>query len=81
MRVETYKLKIFSASMIVENLKEDVLKIFWEEDPYEYCSSRSILPWIQEEAEYSIRELHLKQKDQSFYIQKINDTLGEYSED
>ena len=75
-----YNSKISSAQMVIENLKEDLMEIFWEEDPFEYCSSRSLLSLIQEEAEYSIKELHLKEKDQNFYLQKIGLVLGEYFE-
>lgn len=81
MRTTSYHSKITSAQSVVENLKDNVLEIFWEEDPFDYCSSRSILPLIQEEAEYSIKELHLKERDQSFYLQKLGQALGEYCED
>ena len=81
MRSINYHAKIDSAQTVVENLKVNVLEIFWEEDPFEYCSSRSILPLIQEEAEHSIKGLHLKKKDQNFYLQKVGQVLGEYCED
>lgn len=81
MRSINYHTKIDSAQTVVENLKVNVLEIFWEEDPFEYCSSRSILPLIQEEAEHSIKDLHLKEKDQNFYLQKVGQVLGEYCED
>lgn len=81
MVIRAYHSKISSAQMVVENLKENVMEIFWEEDPFEFCSSRAILPLIQEDAEYSIKDLHLKEKDQIFYLQKIGRLLGEYCED
>ena len=81
MRVQGYNSKIDTAKMVIESLKENVLEIFWEEDPFEFCSSRAILPLIQEEAEYSIKDLHLKEGDQKFYLQSIGRLLGEYCED
>lgn len=80
MRATSYNTKITSAQKVVESLKENVMEIFWEEDPFEFCSSRSILPLIQEEAEYSIKELHLKEPDQERYLQKVEQVLGEYCE-
>ena len=80
MRALNYNTKITSAQQVVESLKENVMEIFWEEDPFEFCSSRSILPLIQEEAEYSIKKLHLKEPDQNRYLQKVEQVLGEYCE-
>ena len=80
MRIENYRSKINSATTIVEIVKENILEIAWEEDPNVFCSSRFMLPLIQEEAEYSIKNLHLKTQDQCFYIQKINQVFGEYAE-
>jgi hypothetical protein len=81
MKVEDYKSKIITAQTVVDKLKENILEIFWNEDPFEYCSSRSMLPWIQEEAEYAIKRLHLKKKDQSYYLEKISNMMGEYCEE
>jgi len=81
MKVRGYQTKITTAQTVVDKLKENILEIFWNEDPFEYCSSRSMLPWIQEEAEYSIKRLHLKKKDQNYYLEKINNMMGEYCEE
>lgn len=81
MKVEDYKSKIITAQTVVDKLKENILEIFWNEDPFEYCSSHSMLPWIQEEAEYSIKRLHLKKKDQCYYLEKISNMMGEYCEE
>ncbi len=81
MKVEGYKSKINTAKTVIDQLKDNILEIFWNEDPFEYCSSRSMLPWIQEEAEYSIKRLHLKKKDQNYYLQKVNNMMGEYCEE
>lgn len=80
MRPITYQIRIKQAKGVVENLKENVMEIFWDEDPFEYCSSRALLPLIQEEAEYSIKKLKLDIEDQEYYIQKIEMVLGEYCE-
>ena len=76
----SYNSKINSTKSVVESLKESVMQIFWDEDPFEFCSSRSLLPLIQEDAEYSIKELHLKEQDQSKYLQKVEQVLGEFCE-
>ena len=81
MKVEGYKSKINTAKTVIDQLKDNILEIFWNADPFEYCSSRSMLPWIQEEAEYSIKRLHLKKKDQNYYLQKVNNMMGEYCEE
>jgi len=80
MSIQSYNTKINLAQQVVESLKDNLMEIFWEEDPFEFCSSRSILPLIQEEAEYSIKELHLKEKDQNKYLQKVELVFGEYCE-
>lgn len=76
----SYNSKIHSAEQIIEGLKDYVMEIFWEEDPSEYCSTRSLLPFIQEEAEYTIKSLHLKEKDQVFFLHKVEQVFGEYCE-
>lgn len=81
MRASGYNSKISSAQKVVEGLKENVMEIFWEEDPNEFCSSRSLLPLIQEEAEYSIVHLHLKDQDQTYFLQEITQVLGVFGED
>ena len=81
MRTSGYNSKINSAQMLIESFKENVMEIFWEENPFEFCSSRAILPLIQEEAEYTIKDLHLNEGDQQYYLKKISYLLGEFSED
>ena len=80
MNLAFYNSRIDSAEQIIEVLKENLMEIFWEEDPFEFCSSRALLPFIQEDAEYSIKKLHLKEQDQIFYLQKIEQVFGEYCE-
>ena len=80
MKASSYSLKINNAGIIAEGFKENLLKIFWNDDPAEFCSSRNLIPWIQEEAEYSIKKLKLKQSDQTKYLQKIDLFAGEYTE-
>ena len=76
----SYKMRIESAKRITEELKDNMMNICWDDDPMEYCSSRSLIPWLQEEAEYKIMHLELKSKDQSYFLRKIDNLVGEYAE-
>jgi len=80
MNTTNYQKKLNEANRVVEDLKDSLMVIIWEEDPFEFCSSRSLLPLIQEEAEYSIRKLQLKEKDQQYFLQKLEQVFGEYCE-
>ena len=75
-----YKQKIKSTENILKNLKKVLSETLWESDPNLYSNDRILLPWIEEDAEYKIKKLKLKKDDEIFYLQKLNDLFGEYSD-
>ena len=76
----TSKNKIISADLILENLKIYLLDILWNTDSNEYSNIKFFIPWIQQDAEYSIIKLKLNKKDKEYYLKKIGEIVGEYSE-
>jgi hypothetical protein len=75
-----YRAKIKRAEQILETLKDELMYILWDTQPGDYGDFRNLLPWVEEETEYLIIDLQLKEKDESFYIDKIHQLMGEYSE-
>ena len=75
-----YQQKIKSTENILEKLKEILSETLWESDPNLYSSDRMLLPWIEEDAEYKIKKLKLKKNDEIFYLQKLHNLFGEYSD-
>ncbi len=80
MNTTIYQKKLNEATRVVEGLKDSLMVIIWEEDPFEFCSSRALLPFIQEEAEYNVRSLGLSKQDQEHFIEKVKQVLGEFCE-
>lgn len=66
---------------ILEELKSHLMDILWVDDPFQYNNEHFIIPWIQEEAEYKIKRLQLKEEDENYFMQKIEQIVGEYIED
>lgn len=80
MNTTIYQKKLNEANRVVEDLKDSLMVIIWEEDPFEFCSSRSLLPLIQEESVYMIKEIGLSEQDHERFIKKIEQVLGEFCE-
>ena len=72
--------QIKSIENILENLKKVLDETLWEGDPNLYTSDRMLLPWIEEDAEYEIKKLKLSNDDEVFYLQKLHNLFGEYSD-
>ena len=68
------------AEKILSNLKETLLQILWDENGFDYCGARFLMPWLQEEAEYEIKNLKFKSPEEKIYIRKIDRIIGEYAE-
>ena len=51
------------AHSILENLKSRMVKILWNDDHFNYNNEHFIIPWIQEDAEYAIKNLHLTENE------------------
>jgi len=80
MVARSYQQKIESAKKVVDLLKKTILDICWNDNPDELCNSHDLIPFIQEEAEYKIKKLHLPEREQFYFFQKIDQTVGEYAE-
>jgi len=66
---------------IITNLKAQLLDVLWEENQYGYNSEHFLIPWIQEEAEYAIKNAGLSKEDEEFFLMKVEHTIGEYFEE
>ena len=66
---------------ILDSFKYQVIDILWNDSRHEYTNEHLLIPWIQEEAEYAIKKLHLPAEQEEFFIQKINHIIGEYTEE
>ncbi|HKK81897.1 MAG TPA: hypothetical protein VJ909_06600 [Prolixibacteraceae bacterium] len=80
MLTRSYQYKVEAAEIIVEQLKKTILDICWNDNPDELCNSHDLIPWIQEEAEYQIKHLHLPERESFYFYRKIDQTVGEYAE-
>ena len=69
------------AESILESLKSRMAQVLWNDSMYTYNNEHSILPWIQEDAEYEIKHLHLSKNEEKYYLMKIEHIMGEYLEE
>jgi hypothetical protein len=75
-----YKDKIRRSEQIIENLKDEMMYILWDTSPDDYGSFRNLFPWIEEETEYLILDLQLTKEDEKFFLERVHQVMGEYSE-
>ncbi len=75
-----YDKKIEKAKSILEEAEEELLLILWEDDPNAYLNCRLLLPMLEEGYEYDIKKLKLKKADELYYLKKLSDKFGQYSE-
>jgi hypothetical protein len=75
-----YPAKIKRAEQIIETLKDELMYILWDTQPDDYGDFRNLFPWIEEETEYLIIDLQLNKADERFFLDKIHQLMGEYSE-
>jgi len=40
-----------------------------------------LIPWLREEAEHAIKELKLPEKEEQYFLIKIEQIIGEYTEE
>ena len=69
------------AREILDRLKFRVINILWNDSQLKHNSAYILFPWLQEEAEYAIKDLKLSQEDEQYFISKIKQIIGEYMED
>lgn len=48
-------------------------------DGTQYAAPQYWLPWLEEDAENSIKALQLDAEDEAIYLQRINNLQGRYS--
>ncbi|MEA3317505.1 MAG: hypothetical protein U9R54_06070 [Bacteroidota bacterium] len=77
---EDYNNKLKTARLLLEKNKEKLLCLFWEETSEEYCCSRALLPWIQDQEELSLKKINLKDDDFIYFKRKLGQLFGEYNE-
>ena len=53
-----YQQKIKATKSILINLKEVLAETLWESDPNLYANDKMLLPWIEKDAEYEIKNLN-----------------------
>ncbi|MCF8304069.1 MAG: hypothetical protein K9I94_12395 [Bacteroidales bacterium] len=66
---------------IIEEVKEELFHILWNTDHEEFCSSKFLLPWLEEQAEEEIKSLGLPKEKENYYIEELGNALGDYAED
>jgi len=75
-----YIAKKHRAGQILEMLKDELMFILWDTSPNEYGTLHNLFPWIEEETEYMIMDLRLNKEDEGFFLGKVHELMGEYSE-
>ena len=73
--------KILEAEKILEEERSDLLTIVTSDGIDDFASQRDFLSIIEEDAKYRIRSLHLPKRLSKYYLDKICDIYGPYSED
>ena len=66
---------------ILEELKSHLMDILWTDDQFNYNNEHFMIPWIHEEAEYKIRKLNLSKTEEQYFMNKIEQIVGEYMEE
>lgn len=69
------------AEKILENVKTCLLENFFNESSFEHNLSRGFFPLLEESFKYDIKQLDLDFREEVFYINKIVELFGEFSED
>jgi hypothetical protein len=68
------------ADKILEDLKSEVVEVLWNSNVGDFYCEKFLFPFFQEEAEYSIKKLNLSEKQEYFYLERVDRIMGEYSE-
>ena len=67
------------AEEIIFDLKKDLLDLIYESDN-SYGSMKDFLYFIEEDTIYDLKKLNLNVDTEKFYIRKVIDIFGPYSE-
>ncbi len=65
---------------ILEDLKSGIIEILWPGKSNFAFDERWLLPFVQEEAEYNIKKLKTSNELKNYYLNKIENIMGEYGE-
>ena len=69
------------AESIIEIVKNCLFEDLFDKTPFEHNSSRDFLSILEEDFKYDIKKLGLIKEDEVFYLKKVVNLFGEYSED
>lgn len=72
--------KIAQAEELIEELKALLLEMMWSDMRDGYNNQKLAIPWIHEDYRYAIKRLALTNKNEAFYLDKIERIIGEYAE-
>jgi hypothetical protein len=66
---------------ILDELKANLMEILWTDDQFNYNNEHFMIPLIQEDAEYRIKNLNLPEDKEFYFLNKIEQIVGEYMEE
>jgi len=78
---KTTFIKIAKAEKILKEEREALLQMVTDDGIDDFGSPRDFLSIIEEDAKYRIKSLHLPRKLLKYYLNKLCDIYGPYSED
>ncbi|WP_372947765.1 hypothetical protein [Mariniphaga sp.] len=73
--------KIAKAEKILQEEKDELLRMVTTDGQYDFGSPRDFLPLAEEDSKYRIRKLGLPKFLLKYYLNKLCDIYGPYSED
>ena len=73
--------KIAGAERILLQERERLLQMVTSDGIHDFGSARDFLPLVEEDAKYRIRALKLPKRLTAYYLNKLCDIYGPYSED
>ncbi|PLX18203.1 MAG: hypothetical protein C0599_12635 [Salinivirgaceae bacterium] len=72
--------KTQKAEMLLIELKNVLLETMWGDQRYQYNNQKLAIPWLHEDYQYQIKKLGLTEDKEAFYMNKIEQIIGEYAE-
>ena len=68
------------ANKILNILKDEILLTMWYDEQDQFFSEKMLFPFYEEDTIYQIKKLKMDKEMESFYIEKIHNILGPFSE-
>ena len=72
--------KTQKAELLMIELKNVLLETMWGDQRYQYNNQKLTIPWLHEDYQYQIKKLNLHPDKESYYLDKIEQIIGEYAE-